>query len=136
MWVYHDSPWEPIIVSASFFYHLFLFHSYSIHMLFVTSLSLLLLVFLCYLIKGTVQYPLTYNDDINNYHNGQSEKSCQLMDGFSVLVQLCLAFTALLTLIYKRSKESPQRPMQIWCVINVICRDDTRVTLIFAYLYL
>jgi hypothetical protein len=40
--------------------------------------------------------------------------SCELMDGFAILVQLNLAFTALLTLIYKRWKEKPQRPLQIW----------------------
>lgn len=43
-----------------------------------------------------------------------NEKSCQLLDGFGILIQFLLAFTALITLIYKRSKETPQRPMQIW----------------------
>jgi hypothetical protein len=79
------------------------------------SLSLLLI---CYLIKGTIQYPLTYKHD--HTYQEQSEASCQLMDSFSILIQLCLAFTALLTLLYKRSQESPQRPLQIWCVIYVI----------------
>ncbi|KAI8639254.1 vacuolar membrane protein-domain-containing protein [Parasitella parasitica] len=46
----------------------------------------------------------------------QDEKSCQLLDGFGILIQFLLAFTALLTLIYKRSKETPQRPLQIWAL--------------------
>jgi hypothetical protein len=91
-----------------------LFFTHTVNMRFV----LLLLVFFCLLIKETKQYPLTSNSD--NRHKGQSEKSCQLMDGFSILIQLCLAFTVLTALLYKRSKESPQRPMQIWCVIYVL----------------
>lgn len=50
----------------------------------------------------------------NNRNEDKDENSCQLMDGFAIFIQLSLCFTALLTLIYKRSKESPQRPVQIW----------------------
>lgn len=50
----------------------------------------------------------------NNGNKDKDENSCQLMDGFAIFIQLSLCFTALLTLIYKRSKESPQRPVQIW----------------------
>jgi hypothetical protein len=44
----------------------------------------------------------------------KKEKSCQLMDNFAIFVQISLCFTAILTLIYKRSKEKPQRPIEIW----------------------
>lgn len=43
-----------------------------------------------------------------------NEKSCQLLDGFGILIQFLLAFTALVTLICKRARETPQRPLQIW----------------------
>ncbi|OAD05238.1 hypothetical protein MUCCIDRAFT_122846, partial [Mucor lusitanicus CBS 277.49] len=42
--------------------------------------------------------------------------SCELLDGFGILIQFLLAFTALITLIYKRAKETPQRPLQIWAL--------------------
>ncbi|KAK4518653.1 uncharacterized protein ATC70_008874 [Mucor velutinosus] len=39
---------------------------------------------------------------------------CQLMDGFGIFIQLCLATTAFSTLIFKRQREQPQRPIRIW----------------------
>ncbi|KAG2237341.1 hypothetical protein INT48_009074 [Thamnidium elegans] len=45
-----------------------------------------------------------------------NNESCELMDGFAIFIQLSLCFTALLTLIYKRSTETPQRPLQIWAL--------------------
>ncbi|KAI8985919.1 vacuolar membrane protein-domain-containing protein [Pilobolus umbonatus] len=40
--------------------------------------------------------------------------SCELLDGFAILIQLTLALTALLILLYKRSKEYPKRSLLIW----------------------
>ncbi|CAO3638151.1 unnamed protein product [Cunninghamella blakesleeana] len=48
--------------------------------------------------------------------NKKGEKGCQLLDGFALLVQLLLAVTALLLLLYKRQKEKPKRPFSIWCL--------------------
>jgi hypothetical protein len=42
------------------------------------------------------------------------QAGCQLMDGFGIFIQLCLATTAFSTLIYKRQREQPQRPIRIW----------------------
>ncbi|KAI8362817.1 vacuolar membrane protein-domain-containing protein [Blakeslea trispora] len=46
----------------------------------------------------------------------KDEDSCQLMDGFGLVIQLVLFLTVLITLIYKRAYESPQRPIQIWAL--------------------
>lgn len=50
----------------------------------------------------------------NESQTNNDENSCELMDEFAIFIQFSLCFTALLTLIYKRSTESPQRPIQIW----------------------
>lgn len=42
------------------------------------------------------------------------QAGCKLMDTFGITVQLCLAATAFSSLIYKRQKEKPQRPLRIW----------------------
>ncbi|KAI8380567.1 vacuolar membrane protein-domain-containing protein [Choanephora cucurbitarum] len=46
----------------------------------------------------------------------KDENSCQLMDGFGLVIQLVLFLTVLTTLAYKRAYESPQRPVQIWAL--------------------
>lgn len=53
------------------------------------------------------------------------ESGCKLMDGFGIFIQLCLATTAFSTLIFKRQREQPQRPIRIWYIfkrINIFCR--------------
>jgi LytS/YehU family sensor histidine kinase len=42
------------------------------------------------------------------------DEGCKLLDSFAILVQITLASTALLTLFYKRSRETPQRPVSVW----------------------
>ncbi|KAJ3216158.1 hypothetical protein HDU67_009885 [Dinochytrium kinnereticum] len=42
------------------------------------------------------------------------EMQCKLMDGFAVVVQSLLATVALSSLIYKRHREHPRRPVVIW----------------------
>ncbi|KAL7313789.1 hypothetical protein PS15m_007481 [Mucor circinelloides] len=44
------------------------------------------------------------------------QAGCQLMDGFGIFIQLCLATTAFSTLIFKRQREQPQRPIRIWAL--------------------
>ncbi|KAI9020244.1 vacuolar membrane protein-domain-containing protein, partial [Phycomyces nitens] len=39
---------------------------------------------------------------------------CKLMDGFAIFIQLCLATAAFSTLVLKRQREKPQRPVRIW----------------------
>lgn len=39
---------------------------------------------------------------------------CQLLGPFSILVQAALGALALLSLVYKRWRERPQRPLKIW----------------------
>ncbi|KAF8979790.1 hypothetical protein BGZ46_005032 [Entomortierella lignicola] len=41
-------------------------------------------------------------------------QTCELMSGFAIFVQLLLATLAFSTLIFKRSKERPMRPLKVW----------------------
>ncbi|KAI5862141.1 vacuolar membrane protein-domain-containing protein [Durotheca rogersii] len=47
-----------------------------------------------------------------NSHGGEGE--CRLLGSFAILVQLALGGLALLSLVYKRWRERPQRPVKIW----------------------
>lgn len=42
------------------------------------------------------------------------EGECKLLGPFSLLVQVALGAIALLSLVYKRWKERPQRPLKVW----------------------
>lgn len=44
------------------------------------------------------------------------DAGCKLLDGFAIVIQFLLASTALLTLVIKRAREKPQRPLNIWYV--------------------
>ncbi|RUS24568.1 hypothetical protein BC938DRAFT_473382 [Jimgerdemannia flammicorona] len=47
--------------------------------------------------------------------DGEPEQSgCKLLDSFAIVIQLCLVTAAFSSLIYKRSRERPQRPVLIW----------------------
>lgn len=50
-----------------------------------------------------------YGDGSDN-SNGE----CRLLGSFALLVQLALGALALLSLVYKRWRERPQRPVKIW----------------------
>ncbi|ORX50860.1 hypothetical protein DM01DRAFT_1337458 [Hesseltinella vesiculosa] len=39
---------------------------------------------------------------------------CELMDSFGIFIQLCLAAAAFSTLLIKRHREKPRRPLRIW----------------------
>lgn len=45
---------------------------------------------------------------------GGGEGECRLLGPFALLVQLALGGLALLSLVYKRWRERPQRPLKIW----------------------
>jgi len=44
------------------------------------------------------------------------DAGCKLLDGFAIVIQFLLASTALLTLVIKRARERPQRPLNIWAL--------------------
>ncbi|OAA37252.1 FK506-binding protein 2 precursor [Metarhizium rileyi] len=46
-------------------------------------------------------------------HDG-GEGECRLLGSFALIVQAALGGLALLSLVYKRSRERPQRPLKIW----------------------
>ncbi len=42
------------------------------------------------------------------------QQNCVLLDNFAIFVQILLGAIAFSTLIYKRHRERPQRPLRIW----------------------
>jgi hypothetical protein len=42
------------------------------------------------------------------------EQNCVLVDNFAIFIQILLGAIAFSTLIYKRHRERPQRPLRIW----------------------
>lgn len=53
-----------------------------------------------------------------------TQAGCKLLDSFAIAIQICLATIAFSTLIIKRQRENPQRPLRIWQVITY-CRSET-----------
>lgn len=53
---------------------------------------------------------------VNAMNNPDSPQNgeCQLLGPFSLLIQAALGGLALLSLVYKRYRERPQRPLKIW----------------------
>ena len=49
-----------------------------------------------------------------NAANGDENGECRLLGPFSLLVQAALGILALSSLVYKRWKERPQRPVKVW----------------------
>jgi hypothetical protein len=45
---------------------------------------------------------------------GENNGECQLLGPFAVVVQAALGLLALLSLVYKRWRERPQRPVKVW----------------------
>ncbi|KAG5658833.1 hypothetical protein KAF25_007386 [Fusarium avenaceum] len=50
-----------------------------------------------------------------SYDKDDSNGECSLLGSFALLVQGALGALALLSLVYKRWRERPQRPLKIWC---------------------
>lgn len=46
--------------------------------------------------------------------NGEGGGECRLLGPFSVFVQVALGGLALLSLVFKRWRERPQRPVKVW----------------------
>jgi hypothetical protein len=46
--------------------------------------------------------------------DGEDDGKCRLLGPFSILVQAALGALALLSLVYKRWRERPQRPVKVW----------------------
>lgn len=58
---------------------------------------------------------LSLLEQMNPYDEQMPDESgCKLLDSFAIFVQLVLATLAFSTLIIKRQRESPQRPLQTW----------------------
>ncbi|KAI0910633.1 vacuolar membrane protein-domain-containing protein [Ustulina deusta] len=51
---------------------------------------------------------------VSDGDGGGGEGECSLLGPFALLVQLALGGLALLSLVYKRWRERPQRPLKIW----------------------
>ncbi|KAK6526944.1 hypothetical protein TWF281_010140 [Arthrobotrys megalospora] len=54
---------------------------------------------------------LATRDDPKDHDDGEQ---CELLGSFALLVQAALGFLALSSLVYKRWRERPQRPVKIW----------------------
>ncbi|KAL9622835.1 MAG: hypothetical protein Q9160_002761 [Pyrenula sp. 1 TL-2023] len=47
-------------------------------------------------------------------HDPENNGECELLGPFAILIQAALGALALLSLVYKRWRERPQRPLKIW----------------------
>ena len=61
----------------------------------------------------TLYYDATNSSNPGQDPNGEGGE-CKLLGPFSVFVQIALGSLALLSLVYKRWRERPQRPVKIW----------------------
>ncbi|KAI9270448.1 vacuolar membrane protein-domain-containing protein [Phascolomyces articulosus] len=60
--------------------------------------------------------PVESNALVGDCSNSGDDEGCKLLDSFAIVVQVSLATTALLVLVYKRWRERPQRPVPIWAL--------------------
>ncbi|EFY87784.1 hypothetical protein J3458_002865 [Metarhizium acridum] len=60
--------------------------------------------------SSTTAAPTTATDSPHDSPEGE----CQLLGSFALVVQAALGALALLSLVYKRYRERPQRPLKIW----------------------
>lgn len=58
-----------------------------------------------------IHYPLAGPDPEGD---GEDSGECRLLGPFSLFVQAALGALALLSLVYKRWRERPQRPLKVW----------------------
>jgi hypothetical protein len=64
-------------------------------------------------IASAMSVPTAVSNAMENQDPDQNGE-CQLLGPFSLVVQAALGSLALLSLVYKRSRERPQRPVKIW----------------------
>lgn len=57
---------------------------------------------------------VAYTTDGPSNDGGGEKGECRLLGPFSLLVQAALGALALLSLVYKRWRERPQRPIKVW----------------------
>lgn len=57
--------------------------------------------------------PTTTSDAVSNSAE-EPQRECQLLGPFALVVQAALGALALLSLVFKRWRERPQRPVKIW----------------------
>lgn len=60
----------------------------------------------------TIDWTSVSSDDVNAAEEEQAE--CRLLGPFALIVQGALGAVALLSLVYKRWRETPKRPWKIW----------------------
>lgn len=61
--------------------------------------------------------PATSNEGTPGTHGsqtGEHDGQCELLGPFALVIQAALGALALLSLVYKRWRERPQRPVKIW----------------------
>lgn len=61
-----------------------------------------------------LSYHATNSSSPEQDPNGEGGGECKLLGPFSVFVQVALGGLALLSLVYKRWRERPQRPIKVW----------------------
>lgn len=59
-------------------------------------------------------YHGTATADTGQPPEGEGNGECKLFGPFSLIIQAALGALALLSLVYKRWKERPQRPVKVW----------------------
>lgn len=62
----------------------------------------------------TLSLPSSPSPSSTSSNSDQNTGECQLLGPFAILVQGALGLLALLSLVYKRWRERPQRPLKIW----------------------
>jgi hypothetical protein len=65
-------------------------------------------------VSGAVAATTTYASSSPMAGDNNDTGECRLLGPFAILVQLALGALALLSLVYKRWRERPQRPVKIW----------------------
>ncbi|KAL4885356.1 vacuolar membrane protein-domain-containing protein [Aspergillus karnatakaensis] len=58
--------------------------------------------------------PSPYSSSSDFFGDDDDNGECKLLGSFSLLVQASLGMLALLSLVYKRWRERPQRPVKVW----------------------
>ncbi|RAL07584.1 STIMATE family protein [Aspergillus homomorphus CBS 101889] len=64
--------------------------------------------------SATTQQSASYSAASDSGRDEEDSGECRLLGPFSLLVQAALGALALLSLVYKRWRERPQRPVKVW----------------------
>ena len=66
------------------------------------------------IIASVATATIASSDDGNSSDPGAENGECQLLGPFAIFIQAALGGLALLSLVFKRWRERPQRPLKIW----------------------